>query len=151
NCIRSRRYLQQLSAKDKRNLFEKKTTIPSNISTTTTNLSFEMQRRKSKFYIEKKHEIMLLECGCNHHLFLNDNRKPQKHRCYVNNTKLTTILIFVSCSFLLLTLPVVVINIYIRTKTRSTTFPISDLPLLTTSIKQHLSPKLTLMKTIAKM
>ncbi|CAF4574099.1 unnamed protein product, partial [Didymodactylos carnosus] len=99
---------------DKRNLFgKKKSTIRTSLSTDISNLSFEMHRRTTKLSIKQQHEMIPLHCNCKQESILNDNRIIQKPGHYVNNRKLTTMLIFISFSFLLLTLPIIIINIYI--------------------------------------
>ena len=73
----------------------------SSISTEMSSLSFEMKTRSQHHYESS---------SIRHHKSLNTSR--------VNNTRLTILLLFVSCSFLLLTLPTVVFNLIISSQAR---------------------------------
>ena len=74
----------------------------SSISTEMSSLSFEMKTRWQHHYES---------ASIRHHKSLNTSR--------ANNTRLTILLLFVSCSFLVLTLPTVVLNLIISSQAKS--------------------------------
>ncbi|UJR27366.1 hypothetical protein I4U23_008658 [Adineta vaga] len=73
----------------------------SSISTELSTLSFELKARS-------------------HHRFnVSSLRHKTMHQTNSNNTRLTILLLFVSCSFLALTLPAVVLNLFMSTRLKS--------------------------------
>ncbi|CAF0784918.1 unnamed protein product [Adineta steineri] len=94
----------QLSQIDERRM--RFNTKQSSISTELSTLSFELKLRS-------------------HHRFeISSIRHKSMHTSNSNNTRLTILLLFVSCSFLALTLPAVVLNLIMsrKSKTLSSTF-----------------------------
>lgn len=73
----------------------------SSISTELSTLSFELKSRSNHRYevSSLRHKIM--------------------HQTNSNNTRLTILLLFVSCSFLALTLPAVMLNLFMSTRLES--------------------------------
>jgi hypothetical protein len=105
----------------------------SSISTEVSSLSFEMKTRWQHHYES---------ASIRHHKSLNTSR--------ANNTRLTILLLFVSCSFLILTLPIVVLNLIISSQAKPGSSVLKNNPLYSISSERN-QPETILYYTLTRL